>query len=61
MVSRFWLNYCFALLVLVGMSFASRAQADVTELNIDSILNVLDYEMSQCDAYTQRRKKNWFH
>lgn len=57
MVSRFWLNYCFALLVLVGMSFASRAQADVTELNIDSILNVLDYEMSQCDAYTQTKEE----
>ena len=57
MVSRFWLNYCFALLVLVGMSFASRAQADVTGLNIDSILNVLDYEMSQCDAYTQKKEE----
>lgn len=57
MVSRFWLNYCFALLVLVGMSFASRAQADVTELNIDSILNVLDYEMSQCDVYMQKKEE----
>lgn len=26
-------------------------------MNIDSILNVLDYEMSQCDAYTQKKEE----
>ncbi len=57
MVSRYVLNHYLAILALFGVSFAGRVQADDTVLNIDSILNVLDYEMSQCDAYTQTKEE----
>ena len=57
MVSRYVLNHYWVILALFGVSFAGRVQADDTALNIDSVLHVLDYEMSQCDVYMQKKEE----
>lgn len=57
MVSRYVLNHYLAILALFGVSFAGRVQADDTVLNIDSVLYVLDCEMSQCDVYMQKKEE----
>ncbi len=57
MVSRYVLNHYWVILALFGVSFADRVQADDTVLNIDSVLHVLDYEMSQCDVYMQKKEE----